>query len=48
MEAIVDKELIRDDEEVLGVDCQQWEITDWAGLPERVQGPVFEVGGYRW
>ncbi|CAO3579210.1 unnamed protein product [Absidia cylindrospora] len=48
VETIANKEFTPVDEEVLGIDCQQWEISDWAGLPERVQGPVFEVGGYRW
>lgn len=36
------------DEEVLGIDCQQWEITDWSSLPDRTQGPVFEVAGCHW
>ncbi|KAI8337200.1 hypothetical protein BC941DRAFT_427009 [Chlamydoabsidia padenii] len=48
VEAIVNKELSQIDEQVLGLDCQQWEITNWSGLPERVQGPVFEVGGHCW
>jgi hypothetical protein len=48
VETIANNELAPVDEEILGVDCQQWEISDWAGLPDRVQGPIMEVGGYRW
>ncbi|KAI8081535.1 uncharacterized protein BX664DRAFT_340645 [Halteromyces radiatus] len=47
-ETIANKVLAQVDEEVIETNCQQWEITDWAGLPERVQGPIFTVGGYRW
>ncbi|KAI8341471.1 hypothetical protein BC941DRAFT_416983 [Chlamydoabsidia padenii] len=47
-EAIANKEMAPMDEQVIGFDCQQCEITDWAGLPDRAQGPIFKVGGYHW
>ncbi|ORX62673.1 cysteine proteinase [Hesseltinella vesiculosa] len=45
---VAEKELLAIDEEVLEFKVFHWEISDWNALPDRIQGPVFEVGGHRW
>ncbi|KAI8066595.1 hypothetical protein BC940DRAFT_275132 [Gongronella butleri] len=47
-QAIGEKELAPLDEEVLEYKVSHWEITDWAALPDRQQGPIFEAGNHRW
>ncbi|KAI8149922.1 hypothetical protein BJV82DRAFT_647181 [Fennellomyces sp. T-0311] len=47
-EAIVNTHFVKLDEEVIDTQVSHWEISDWSELPNRLEGPVFEAGGFHW
>lgn len=47
-EQIAEKELAPLEEETVETKVFHWNIENYKDLPERVQGPVFEVGGHKW
>ncbi|KAI7864234.1 ubiquitin carboxyl-terminal hydrolase 5 [Spinellus fusiger] len=47
-EIIARNEMSQIEEEIVDFQCQQWNITQWSKLEDRVYGPTFEAGGHQW
>ena len=48
VEDIVNNHFSKLDQEIVDTQVFHWEISNWSDLPQRVESPVFEVGGYQW
>ncbi|KAI9026565.1 hypothetical protein CLU79DRAFT_742351 [Phycomyces nitens] len=47
-ETIARNEMSPVEEEIIELQCQHWDITNWSSLEDRVHGPTFEAGGHQW